>query len=121
MPRIHRQCRPDDCRVLSQYRSGGSRIRDGEDEPHRSLQAPPKCEALELAASQLRLEVAQPSLDLNVNGVLGLCQDQVGRSQVRRRSHRHLEEHFPSWMCLRPNRFCKLHLSRVTEARPLRR
>lgn len=97
------------------------RIRDCQDQPHLPSETLRQRHALELSCSQLGLQVAEASLNLDEHHSIGASENHVRRSAVRSRGHRNLEADAPGGMRRGPDHLGQAQLARVPEPDPVRR
>jgi hypothetical protein len=90
-------------------------VRDGDHEPYRLLLASNESIALELSRPQLRLEIHQGALDLDVNDLGWAYEEQIRGAGVARRD-RDLEACLPARMRCRDNCLSQRELTGVAQA-----
>ena len=92
------------------------RIGQRQHEAHRSFSPLSECHSLELSATKLSLEVPKPPFDLDVDDFDGALENHVGRTQIRRTTHRHLERNPEYAVGLAADRVGELNLPAVPQA-----
>jgi hypothetical protein len=96
-----------------------STVRDCQDESHVPSESLRQSDTLELGGSQLGLQVAEASLNLDQHDLLGARENHVRRSAVGRRRHWNLKADSPGAMRRGPNQFGQPKLAGVAEPDPV--
>lgn len=96
-------------------------VRHSDHEPNLSAEALGQRDALQLRRAQLRLEVAQPTLDLDEDGLTGGAQDHVRGTTVWRGCHGNLKANLPGPMSRGSDRLGHTQLPGIAQGNPVGR